>query len=82
LSWRDRRAGWGTTIAVRAHSSTTRRFEIMLSWALTFLVVAIIAAIFGFAGLAGTAAWVAKILFIVFLVMFLVALLMGRRAPV
>ena len=54
---------------------------IMLSWALTFLIVAIIAAILGFGGIAGQAAWVAHVLFVVFLVLFLVSALTGRRVP-
>jgi uncharacterized membrane protein YtjA (UPF0391 family) len=55
----------------------------MLSWAVTFLVIALIAAALGFGGLAGTAAGFAKILFFVFLVMFVVSLIMGRtRTPV
>ena len=49
----------------------------MLSWALTFLVVAIIAAIFGFGGIASTASGIAQILFVIFLALFLVGLLVG-----
>ncbi len=52
----------------------------MLSWALTFLVVALIAAVFGFGVVAGTAAWIAKALFVAFLILFVVSLLAGRRA--
>ena len=55
--------------------------SIMLSWAVTFLIIAIIAAILGFGGIAGTAIGIAKILFFVFLVLFVVALLFGRRTP-
>lgn len=54
----------------------------MLSWALTFLVIALIAGVLGFGVIAGTAASIAKILFFVFLVMFVIGLLMGRRGPV
>ena len=50
----------------------------MLSWAVTFLIVALIAALFGFTGIAGTAIGFAKILFVVFLILFLVSLLLGR----
>ena len=39
----------------------------MLSWAITFLIIALIAAVLGFGGLAGTAVGIAKILFFVFL---------------
>jgi uncharacterized membrane protein YtjA (UPF0391 family) len=54
----------------------------MLSWALTFLVIALIAGVLGFGVVAGTAATIAKILFFVFIVLFIVGLLMGRRGPV
>jgi len=54
---------------------------IMLRWALMFLVIALLAALFGFTDVAGTSMFAARILFFVFLVMFVVALLMGRRAP-
>ncbi|HEY5743952.1 MAG TPA: DUF1328 domain-containing protein, partial [Terrimicrobiaceae bacterium] len=30
----------------------------MLSWALTFLIIALIAAVLGFGGIAGSAAWI------------------------
>jgi len=51
----------------------------MLSWALTFLVIALVAALLGFGALAGTAAWAAKICFVVFLILFIVSALTGRR---
>lgn len=53
----------------------------MLSWTVTFLVIAIIAAFFGFSGIAGTSMGIAKILFVIFLVLFIVSLLFGRRTP-
>ena len=46
----------------------------MLSWAITFLIIAIIAAVLGFGGIAGTATGIAKILFVVFLVLFVASL--------
>jgi uncharacterized membrane protein YtjA (UPF0391 family) len=56
----------------------------MLSWALTFLVLALVAALLGFGGLAAGFASIAKILFVVFLVLFLVSLIGGAvgRPPV
>jgi uncharacterized membrane protein YtjA (UPF0391 family) len=53
----------------------------MLSWAITFLVIALIAAVLGFGGLAGTAVGIAKILFFVFIVLFIISFFMGRRTP-
>lgn len=54
----------------------------MLSWSLTFLVIALIAAALGFGGIAGTAVGIAKILFFVFIVLFLLSLIFGRRTKV
>jgi uncharacterized membrane protein YtjA (UPF0391 family) len=51
----------------------------MLSWALTFLIIALIAAALGFGGIAGTSAGIAQVLFFVFLIMFVLALITGRR---
>ena len=48
----------------------------MLSWAITFLIIAIVAAVLGFGGIAGAATGIAKILFIVFLPL-LAALIAG-----
>ena len=53
----------------------------MLSWAITFLIIALIAGLMGFGLVGGLAYDAAKILFFVFLVMFVVSLLAGRRAP-
>jgi uncharacterized membrane protein YtjA (UPF0391 family) len=49
----------------------------MLSWALTFFVLALIAALFGFGGIAAGAASIGKILFFLFLVLFAVSLIGG-----
>ena len=51
----------------------------MLSWALTFLVIALIAAALGFGVVAGTAALIARFCFFLFLVLFVIALVTGRR---
>jgi uncharacterized membrane protein YtjA (UPF0391 family) len=56
----------------------------MLSWALTFLILALIAGFLGFFGLAGLAAGIAKILLFAFLILFLISALSGAlrgRAP-
>jgi uncharacterized membrane protein YtjA (UPF0391 family) len=45
----------------------------MLSWALTFLVLALIAGLLGFSGIAGVSANIAWIFFVVFLVLTVVA---------
>jgi uncharacterized membrane protein YtjA (UPF0391 family) len=53
----------------------------MISWAVTFLVIALIAAVLGFSGVAGTAvnlAWICAIIGIILAVVFMVG---GRRPP-
>ncbi|HLY74359.1 MAG TPA: DUF1328 family protein [Planctomycetota bacterium] len=56
----------------------------MLTWSLTFLVVALVAALFGFGGIAAGATAIAQVCFFFFLVAFLASLIwqlaMGRRS--
>lgn len=54
----------------------------MLSWAITFFVIALVAAAVGFGGVAGLAATIGKVCAFVFLVLFILSLLSGRRAPI
>lgn len=49
----------------------------MLSWAITFLVVAFIAALLGFGGIAGTAIEIAKIIFFVAIILFVISAVAG-----
>jgi uncharacterized membrane protein YtjA (UPF0391 family) len=59
------------------------RRNVMLQWALAFLVLALIAAVLGFGGMAASFAWFGKVLFVVFIVLFLVSLLTGAiRRPI
>jgi len=53
----------------------------MLSWALTFLIIALIAAALGFSGVAGTATWIAQVLFGLFLILFIISLIFRGRPP-
>ena len=57
------------------------RTKHMLSWAITFLVIALIAGLLGFTTIAGTAIGFAKIVFVVFLILFIISFVMGRGAP-
>jgi uncharacterized membrane protein YtjA (UPF0391 family) len=56
----------------------------MVSWAITFFLLAIVAAVLGFTGLAGSLASIAKFLLVLFVVLFLATLVYsmvtGRRA--
>ena len=49
----------------------------MLSWVVTFLVVALIAGILGFGGIAGTSVEIAKIIFFIAVVLFLISAVVG-----
>ena len=51
----------------------------MLSYAVTFLLIALIAGVLGFGVIAGTAAAIAKVLFVIFLVLFIASLLRGKK---
>ncbi|WP_439134996.1 DUF1328 domain-containing protein [Pseudomaricurvus sp.] len=58
----------------------------MLSWVITFLILALIAGALGFGGIASASLGIAKIFFVVFIVLFVVTLvihlLTGRKPPV
>ena len=49
----------------------------MLSWVITFLVIALIAGILGFGGIAGASIEMAKIIFFIAIVLFLVSAVFG-----
>ena len=53
----------------------------MLSWAITFFVVALIAAILGFRGIAGLSAEIGYVLVAVAIVFLVVAMITGRGSP-
>jgi uncharacterized membrane protein YtjA (UPF0391 family) len=53
------------------------RGRVMLSWVLTFLVVALIAGILGFGGIAGASIEIAKAIFFIAIILFLVSAVIG-----
>ena len=48
----------------------------MLTWVVTFLIIAIVAAIFGFTGIVEAAVGIAKLIFFIFIVLFIISLVM------
>jgi uncharacterized membrane protein YtjA (UPF0391 family) len=58
------------------------RRNIMLQWALIFLIVAIIAGAFGLSGVAGAATQIAWILFIIGLVLAVIFFIRGRGSRI
>jgi uncharacterized membrane protein YtjA (UPF0391 family) len=53
------------------------RGRVMLSWVVTFLVVALIAGILGFGGVAGASIEIAKAIFFIAVILFLVSAVVG-----
>ncbi|MCR6735227.1 MAG: DUF1328 domain-containing protein [Afipia sp.] len=49
----------------------------MLSWVVTFLIIALVAALLGFGGIAGASIEIAKIVFFVALVLFVISAVVG-----
>ncbi len=66
------------TVDGRTASALTGRYA-MLSWAVTFLVVAIIAGVLGLSGVAGTASSIAYALFVIFVILALIGFVTGRK---
>jgi uncharacterized membrane protein YtjA (UPF0391 family) len=54
-----------------------QRGRVMLSWVVTFLVVALIAGILGFGGIAGVSIEIAKAIFFIAIILFLVSAVVG-----
>jgi uncharacterized membrane protein YtjA (UPF0391 family) len=50
---------------------------VMLSWVVTFLVIALIAGILGFGGVAGVSIEIAKTIFFIAVVLFLISAVVG-----
>jgi uncharacterized membrane protein YtjA (UPF0391 family) len=50
---------------------------IMLSWVVTFLVIALIAGVLGFGGIAGASVEIAKAIFFIAVILFLVSAIIG-----
>jgi uncharacterized membrane protein YtjA (UPF0391 family) len=57
--------------------ATTNRGRIMLSWVVTFLVVALIAGVLGFGGIAGASVEIAKAIFFIAVILFLISEVVG-----
>ena len=73
--------------ALSSHANSSRnqyKGTAMLSWAVTFLIVALVAAVLGFGGIAGVAVEAAKLVFFVAIVLFAISAIVGMmrgRSP-
>jgi uncharacterized membrane protein YtjA (UPF0391 family) len=65
------------TAALIFETGRINRGRAMLSWVVTFLVVALIAGILGFGGVAGVSIEIAKTIFFIAVVLFLISAVVG-----
>jgi uncharacterized membrane protein YtjA (UPF0391 family) len=70
------RAGAICSVA-RIENRALKTEGVMLSWVVTFLVVALIAGILGFGGVAGVSIEIAKTIFFIAVVLFLISAVVG-----
>jgi uncharacterized membrane protein YtjA (UPF0391 family) len=56
---------------------TDNRGRVMLSWVVTFLVVALIAGVLGFGGVAGVSIEIAKTIFFIAVILFVISAVVG-----
>jgi uncharacterized membrane protein YtjA (UPF0391 family) len=84
--WFPSREHGGTSVPTADYFSNPRiaqmpNFEteesVMLSWVVTFLVVALIAGVLGFGGIAGVSIEIAKTIFFIAVVLFLISAVIG-----
>lgn len=54
----------------------------MLTWAITFFIIALIAAVFGFSGIASDLAYVGKILAFIGIILAIISFIFHRRSRV
>jgi uncharacterized membrane protein YtjA (UPF0391 family) len=73
-SWRGRAPGIAARISKQ---NVETEVGVMLSWVVTFLIIALIAGILGFGGVAGASIEIAKVIFFIAVVLFLVSAVVG-----
>jgi uncharacterized membrane protein YtjA (UPF0391 family) len=64
-------------VALISKQEVLKQRFVMLSWVVTFLVVALIAGILGFGGIAGVSIEIAKTIFFIAVVLFLISAVVG-----
>ena len=67
----------GVTASRVARAVECKTEIVMLSWVVTFLIIALIAGILGFGGVAGASVEIAKTIFFIAVVLFIVSAVVG-----
>jgi uncharacterized membrane protein YtjA (UPF0391 family) len=65
------------TRATNYQPNNATEVRVMLSWVVTFLVIALIAGVLGFGGVAGASIEIAKAIFFIAIVLFLISAVVG-----
>jgi uncharacterized membrane protein YtjA (UPF0391 family) len=65
------------TVACGPHENGFEAELVMLSWVVTFLIIALIAGILGFGGIAGVSIEIAKAVFFIAVVLFIISAVVG-----
>jgi uncharacterized membrane protein YtjA (UPF0391 family) len=60
-----------------AQAPGRREEKTMLSWVVTFLIIALIAGVLGFGGIAGASVEIAKVIFFIAVLLFLISAVVG-----
>jgi uncharacterized membrane protein YtjA (UPF0391 family) len=81
LATREGKKNW-FFLKILPFTTEVKGEHIMLSWAITFLVIALIAGVVGLSGVAGTATNIAWVLFVVFLIIFAISFITGRKTNI
>jgi uncharacterized membrane protein YtjA (UPF0391 family) len=63
--------------AVTRTGAWKKEVHVMLSWVVTFLIIALIAGILGFGGIAGASIEIAKVIFFIAVILFLISAVVG-----
>jgi uncharacterized membrane protein YtjA (UPF0391 family) len=61
----------------RSNEPNETQERVMLSWVVTFLIIALVAGLLGFGGIAGASIEIAKVIFFIAIVLFLVSAVIG-----
>jgi uncharacterized membrane protein YtjA (UPF0391 family) len=62
---------------IEARRRALEEEKVMLSWVVTFLIIALIAGVLGFGGIAGASVEIAKAIFFIAIVLFLISAVVG-----
>jgi uncharacterized membrane protein YtjA (UPF0391 family) len=63
------------------YHDSVKLYQVMLRYAIIFLIIALVAEALGAGGVAGEAAWIAHVLLVIALIFIVISFVSGRRGP-